>query len=152
MHLELPVSPLVAQFIAFYQTLDAAGVARLGEIYAPDVRFTDPAHTMEGLAALTRYFAGLYQRTQSCQVRVIGVTESVGTAGAEAWLRWELTLRHSRLNGGAPVQLVGASWLQWAPSGKVRTQQDYFDLGAMLYEQLPLLGRLIRALKARLAA
>jgi hypothetical protein len=30
--------------------------------------------------------------------------------------------------------------------------RDYFDLGAMLYEQLPLLGAVVRTLKGRLGA
>jgi hypothetical protein len=34
---------------------------------------------------------------------------------------------------------------------KVVYHRDYLDLGAMLYEQLPLLGRVIRSLKNRAA-
>ncbi|HGP4674712.1 TPA: nuclear transport factor 2 family protein, partial [Vibrio cholerae O1] len=34
--------------------------------------------------------------------------------------------------------------------GKVTYHRDYFDMGEMLYEQLPVLGQVIRAIKRRL--
>ncbi|MCT7655735.1 hypothetical protein MBH78_16005 [Oceanimonas sp. NS1] len=53
-----------------------------------------------------------------------------------------------RLNGGRPVTVPGVSHLCFADS--IYYHRDFFDLGAMLYEQLPLLGKGIRALKRRL--
>jgi hypothetical protein len=35
-------------------------------------------------------------------------------------------------------------------NGKIYYHRDYFDMGAMLYEHLPLLGRIIQRLKHRL--
>jgi hypothetical protein len=42
------------------------------------------------------------------------------------------------------------SYLQFDKAGKVRYHRDYFDLGAMLYEHLPLLGSLVKTIKRRL--
>ena len=45
--------------------------------------------------------------------------------------------------------LDGASHLRLADN-RIAYQRDYYDLGAMLYEHIPLLGGAVRAVKARL--
>ncbi|MGL5814024.1 MAG: nuclear transport factor 2 family protein [Aeromonas sp.] len=138
----------LAHFIVLYLQLDRQQLHRLPEIYAEQVVFMDPAHRIEGLAALTRYFASLYQRLDHCRFEIVSQQQQ----GNEAWLSWIMTFAHPRLAGGKPVRVEGATRLQFDPWGKVCLHRDYFDLGAMLYEQLPLLGPLIRAIRARLGA
>ena len=70
--------------------------------------------------------------------------------GNEAWLSWVMIFAHPRIAGGRPVRVEGATRLQFDAWGKVCLHRDYFDLGAMLYEQLPLLGPVVRAIKGRL--
>ncbi|MBW6508769.1 MAG: hypothetical protein K0A94_04400, partial [Desulfuromonadales bacterium] len=65
---------------------------------------------------------------------------------------WVMHLRHPRLNRGAEVEVPGISYLHIAADGRVDEHRDYFDLGALLYERLPLLGPLVRAVKRRFAA
>jgi hypothetical protein len=119
---------------------------RLAEAYAPDVRFTDPAHEIHGLAALERYFVALYAGVESCQFELgrclLGETESA--------LFWTMTLRHRALERGRPVRIEGATYLKH--NERVLEHRDYFDLGALLYERVPLIGGAIRALKRRLGA
>ncbi|MGY6038198.1 nuclear transport factor 2 family protein [Aeromonas sp. AE23HZ002T15] len=138
----------LAHFIVLYLQLDRQQLHRLPEIYAEQVVFMDPAHRIEGLAALTSYFASLYQRLDHCRFEIVSQQQQ----GNEAWLSWIMTFAHPRLAGGKPVRVEGATRLQFDPWGKVCLHRDYFDLGAMLYEQLPLLGPLIRAIRARLGA
>ncbi len=63
-----------------------------------------------------------------------------------------MTFSHPRLRGSAPVTVEGATRLEFDETGKVCLHRDYFDLGAMLYEQLPLLGSVVRTIKGRLGA
>ena len=58
---------------------------------------------------------------------------------------------HPRIRRGAALVLEGTSLLQH-DSEKVSYQQDYYDLGAMLYEHLPMMGPAIRLLKKRLVS
>ena len=60
---------------------------------------------------------------------------------------WTMSLKHPRLNGGDPVIVPGSSLIRFRE--KVFYHRDYFDGGAMLYEQLPFIGMVIRAIKAR---
>lgn len=138
----------LARFIGLYQQLDKQQLHRLPEVYAEHVVFTDPAHRIEGLAALGDYFAALYQRLAYCRF----VITSQQQQGRQAWLGWTMTFSHPRLRGGEPVTVEGATRLEFDETGKVCQHRDYFDLGAMLYEQLPLLGPVVRTIKMRLGA
>ncbi|MGL6263409.1 nuclear transport factor 2 family protein [Aeromonas jandaei] len=138
----------LARFIGLYQQLDKQQLHRLPEVYAEQVVFTDPAHRIEGLAALGDYFAALYQRLAYCRF----VITSQQQQGQQAWLGWTMTFSHPSLRGGEPVTVEGATRLEFDESGKVCLHRDYFDLGAMLYEQLPLLGPVVRTIKGRLGA
>jgi ketosteroid isomerase-like protein len=140
------MSAALDRFISLYQGLDKRQLHRLREVYAEDVLFVDPAHRIQGLAALEHYFAELYGGLESCTFEI----ERSQQQGDCAWLGWTMTLRHPRLARGAPVSVRGATVLEFNDAGQVRLHQDYFDLGAMLYEQLPLLGPLVRIIKGRL--
>ncbi|MDM5053490.1 nuclear transport factor 2 family protein [Aeromonas dhakensis] len=138
----------LARFVALYQQLNRDELHRLPEVYANEVIFTDPAHRIEGLAALTDYFSTLYQRLAYCRFVITSQLQQ----GRQAWLGWTMTFSHPRLRGGAPVTVEGATRLEFDETGKVCLHRDYFDLGAMLYEQLPLLGSVVRTIKGRLGA
>ena len=138
----------LSRFIALYQQLNLQQLHRLPEVYADEVIFIDPAHRIEGLAALGDYFAALYQRLAYCRFEIISQQHE----GAQAWLSWVMTFSHPRLAAGQPIRVEGATRLEFDAAGKVRVHRDYFDLGAMLYEQLPLLGPLVRVIKGRLGS
>ena len=59
-----------------------------------------------------------------------------------------MSYSHKRLNSAQPIQVQGHSLLKMADD-KVIYHRDYVDLGAMLYEHIPLLGKVIRTIKAR---
>ncbi|WP_028583822.1 nuclear transport factor 2 family protein [Desulfogranum mediterraneum] len=134
-------------FIATYQQLDGSNLASLATIYSPDIHFIDPVHEIHGLAPLTAYFAGLYREIRAIEFSCSHQLQ----LGLEGYLQWQLSFSHSRLARGRPVLVQGASYLRFQSGGKVELHRDYFDLGAMLYEQLPLLGRVITTIKGRLA-
>jgi hypothetical protein len=136
----------LARFIALYQQLDKQQLYRLPEVYAEQVIFIDPAHRIEGLTALTDYFSALYQRLADCRFEITSQQQQ----GREAWISWVMTLSHPRLAAGQPVRVEGATHLEFDAADKVCLHRDYFDLGAMLYEQLPLLGPVVRTIKGRL--
>ena len=138
----------LARFIAFYQQLDKQQLHRLPEVYGEQVIFIDPAHRIEGLAALSDYFAAMYQRLAYCRFEITSQQQQ----GQEAWLSWVMRFAHPRLAGGQAVIVEGATRLTFDHLGKVVLHRDYFDLGAMLYEQLPLLGTVVRTIKGRLGS
>ncbi|QYK14332.1 nuclear transport factor 2 family protein [Shewanella rhizosphaerae] len=131
-------------FTAVYRELGTDNLEALRKIYHPEVVFCDPLHRVEGLDNLLGYFQGLYRQVISCEFTIEHVFEHQG----EAAVYWTMTFRHKQLNASQPIVVEGHSRLK-AKDNKVVYHRDYFDVGAMLYEQLPLLGGLIRAVKRR---
>ncbi len=131
-----------------YRTLNSGQFGSLNELeslYAADVCFEDPAHVLQGRTALMNYFGSLLQGLDNCQFRFHRTVVN----GTDLFLSWTMTFTHPRLNGGKFVRVEGASYLR-TRHGRIYYHRDYFDLGAMLYENLPLLGRLIKRIKGSL--
>jgi hypothetical protein len=133
-------------FLAVYHRLTADNLDLLDRIYTADIEFCDPAHKIRGLDALHRYFAELYRNVDSISFSF----HSRHLIDGEAYLSWRMNFRHPKLARGRMIEVDGLSYLQFDDSGKVRYHRDYFDLGAMLYEHLPLLGSLVKSIKRRL--
>ena len=134
-------------FAERFTALNAHNLAPLAELYHPDVVFQDPLHRVRGLAALQAYFAELYANVTELRFEFLGLDVVSDTQG---YLRWTMQYRHPRRAGGQLVCVEGCSHLVFCEQ-KVISHRDYFDAGALLYEHVPLLGRLIRWLKGRLA-
>ncbi|MEF1184637.1 nuclear transport factor 2 family protein [Vibrio sinaloensis] len=128
-----------------YQCLNKANLHLLEGVYHQDVVFEDAAHRLEGWDALQKYFVSLYENVKRCDFD-IEEHQQVGDAG---FLTWTMTLEHPKLQRGSKVEVKGVSHLKFA-DGRVVYPRDYFDLGEMLYENLPLLGSVIKTIKQRL--
>ena len=124
------MQPVVERFKQIYSGLSVRSLGLLNELYSDDVEFQDPFHRIAGLPALRQYLAALYAQVEACAV-----------------LTWTMQLNHPRLNAGAVVTVPGSTLIRFRD--KVFYHRDYFDAGAMVYEQLPLIGMLIRTIKGR---
>ncbi|MEA9990312.1 nuclear transport factor 2 family protein [Pseudomonas sp. RTS1] len=139
------MSDFLRQFAHTFATLDKHNLHLLGRLYSEDVAFADPLHEVQGLPALQRYFADLYSNVSELNFDFHGFDT---VAEGEGYLRWAMRFRHPRLAGGQVIEVPGCSHLMW--HDKVYRHRDYFDAGALLYEHVPLLGRVIRWLKRRM--
>ncbi|GIU04308.1 nuclear transport factor 2 family protein [Shewanella morhuae] len=138
-------NPLVDNFIELYQALNKNNLHLLGQVYGDDIIFTDPMHQISGLELLTQYFAKLYENVQHIQFEIKEVQQS----DSQASLFWQMQYRHPKLNRGQLIRVDGMSQLKF--NDKIYFHRDYFDLGQMLYEQVPCVGGVIRLLKTRAA-
>jgi hypothetical protein len=134
---------LLSRFREIYQVLDKDHLHLLDEVYAADVVFEDPLHRIEGLDALRDYFARMYQGVESIRFDFGAVLHTPD----EAMLTWTMHMRHRRLRRGETLALPGATHVRFG--ARVHHHRDYFDAGALLYERLPLIGSLVRAVRSR---
>jgi hypothetical protein len=141
----MTLEPALERFFHAYQRLNRDNLDLLGEIYSEDIRFSDPAHSLNGLPALREYFAELYANVE----HITFDFSSPRVCNDQVFVQWVMRLSHPRLNRGKVFEVPGISCLHFADDGRVDEHRDYFDLGALLYEQLPLLGTLVRAVKRR---
>lgn len=141
------MSSLIEKVCQLYSNFSPELLEGLPAIYDKDVLFKDPLHEIHGMENLHNYFAGMMDGLE-CRFefdRILDVPDQ-----GDCVLFWTMYYRHSRLAGGKSLELTGNSHLRY--SEKIYYHRDYFDAGAMLYEQLPLLGFAINYVKKRVAA
>lgn len=131
---------------AFYRTFNSATWRGVQGVYHPQAVFTDPIHRLEGVEFIAAYFRDMSENLISCEFEFTHSLEQ----GDEAYLCWVMHYRHRRLNGGAPLALPGMSRLRFS-GDKIIEHEDRYDMGAMVYEQLPVMGALVRWIRSRLS-
>ena len=136
-------SKLLEDFCHLYQSLNKDNLGRLKEVYSNDVVFIDPIHQINGIDALTVYFKNLYQNMDYCNFHIKHVIEQQD----KACIVWHMEYSHRKIKNGKAISVEGCSHLQFAD--KINSHRDYLDLGQMIYEQLPLIGPVIKSIKKR---
>ena len=138
---------IVDAFINMYQQLNKDNLHLLQQVYRDDIRFRDPMHQVSGIDDLTHYFANMYLNVTHIEFDIKEVV--VSHNNSQAALYWTMAYSHPKLNKGQTIHVEGMSQLKF--DDKIYSHRDYFDLGQMLYEQVPFLGGLIGLLKNRAA-
>jgi len=134
----------VAVFKQFYRRFDQHSFDMLDKIYDKDVIFSDPIHTISGIETLKRYFEEMCGNLSHCRFEFID--EVLGDGNA--CFKWEMHYSHPSLKSNTPLSLMGATFIEY--SDKIDTHEDFYDMGAMLYEHLPVLGSAVRLVKSRI--
>ncbi|MDE1464578.1 nuclear transport factor 2 family protein [Spartinivicinus poritis] len=136
---------ILTTFKARYLSLNSHNLNQLSIMYTDNVVFIDPVNKFTNVASLQNYFEALYQNLTSCTFKF--EEETYINPQGVATIPWQLTYSHLKLNGNQPIQLNGISLVKFLENGKAFYHQDYFDLGSMLYEHIPVLGYLVKKLK-----
>jgi hypothetical protein len=136
---------LIEQFKHCFQDLGKANLSQLSDIYANDVVFKDPVHEIRGLVGLEDYLTTLCPDLSHYRLEYLDELISEHSA----YIKWVMHSKHPKL-GEKMINVRGVSHLQF--SDKVDFHEDFYDMGAKLYEQIPVLGNVTRWLKLRLAS
>ncbi len=137
----------VLTLVQFYETLQPASVGRIRALYSAQAHFKDPFNDVRGHAAIERIFAHMFEQVASPRFEV----DSAACEGDTAFLAW--TMRFStKGRPGREEQIRGCTALRFDAEGRVQWHRDYWDAAEELYEKVPLLGALMRALRRRLTA
>lgn len=138
------VHETLGRFRQLFNTLCAGDMGELGSVYSDDVHFTDPFASVQGIDELTEYFTGAYANVISCS---FDFGEPV-INGEDVCIPWVMHLKHKRIRKGRPVRVDGISQLV-IRKGHVASHRDYFDAGQLLYENLPVMGGVIRWIRSQ---
>jgi len=135
------------KFRSLYFHFDKNLLQSLADIYSHDIQFKDPLHAINGLPALNSYFDSMMENLIECRFEFHHSMEDL--VRGEAVLFWTMHYKHKKINSGKLLQLTGNSHILFRD--KVYYHRDYFDVGAMLYEHVPILGSAISFLKKKVA-
>ncbi len=127
--------------------LSANNLEILDPFYDKQVHFQDPLGTHNSLESAKAYYAGLYKNVTAIK---FDFTDTLSD-GNKHLLVWTMHLRAKGLNSGKEISVAGNSVIIFNDNNLVSYHRDYFDMGEFIYEQLPVLGWIIRKVKQRLS-
>lgn len=131
--------------VAFFENLSPADLATIGALYAPEARFKDPFKEVQGLPAITHIFEHMFDTLDQPRFVVTGRV----VQGSQCFLTWDFLFGFKNFHQGTTQTVRGASHLVINEQGLVTLHRDYWDAAEELYEKLPVVGVLMRWLKAR---
>jgi hypothetical protein len=135
----------IEHFTALYSRFDSSITEQLGRLYSPDVIFKDPVHQTQGLDALKTYFAGFCSPEIDCQFNFYN---QVVTA-EQAFIQWQMRYSHARLKHGKSLTLNGGTLIKF--TDVITSHEDFYDMGAMIYQHIPLLGWAVKKINNHIA-
>src|SRR6187402_2233524 len=100
----------VENFKALYKTFNSDTLLRLPWVYSPDITFRDPIHQLQGLPALSSYFAGFCSPDIQCSFEF---THQL-VCEQQAFFQWQMHYRHPGLKQGEPLTLNGGSLIKFS--------------------------------------
>lgn len=140
------MSEVIDSLKGLYEKFDSVDLRELDKIYDASVVFRDPLHEIGGLQGMKDYFSNLSQAIDYCRF-------SFGDeliADSKAYLSWKMYFRHRQLNQSNEIVLRGVSHLEFGD--KIVYHEDFYDMGAMVYEHVPVFGRAVAWLKRRIVS
>jgi len=147
----------IKKFESFYVNLESMKVEELADIYSSDVVFIDPIAAHSGITSVKSYFTKLLRNAKHCTFAIHSIQKieakknaAVDEGALEEYLvTWKMTFATSGVNKGKPIFVDGITQLKIVDD-KITFHRDYYDLGQMVYENIPLLGRIIKRIKRTL--
>ena len=134
----------VKRYIEAFEHLTPSTLRQLEECFTEGARFVDPFNDVRGKSSIRRVFEHMFA---SCEEPRFGVDESLGD-DTLVYLRWHFSFGKA----ASRRRVHGVSRVHFTSDGLVSEHRDYWDPASQLCEKLPVLGKLFRALRHRLAA
>jgi limonene-1,2-epoxide hydrolase len=133
---------IVEKFKNYFSEIDFSKYSVLDEIYSKDIVFKDPLHEIHGIDSLNEYFQKLNDNLREGSFHFT----DEDAIDHKSYLSWEMNLKLKR-----PKKSVKASGISvLIIEDKIISQRDYFDAGELFYENMPILGGIIRSIKKRM--
>lgn len=137
----------IESFSDFISRLSEENIrAKARKVYAPDAYLNDTLKESEGIDRIEAYFIETARAAEEIAAQVEDVAES----GGNYYFRWTMSVRFKKFKKGETVRSVGMSHIRFNSAGQVVLHRDYWDSGGNLFEHIPVVGWMIRRIKARL--
>lgn len=138
--------PRVQRVIDYFETLSRQSLKQLDGLYVDDARFKDPFNEVGTREAIAGIFEHMFDTLDDPRF----VIEDAVAQGDQCFLTWDFGFGLQRL-GPQRQRIRGATQIRFAPDGRIALHRDWWDAAEELYEKLPIIGALMRWLRARAA-
>lgn len=136
------------RLVHFFEHMQPSDLAHLANIYTADAQFKDPFNEVQGIPAIERIFAHMFEALHA--PRFVITTQVLQSS--QCFVTWDFLFGMPRMDNGATQTIRGATHFVFREDAgvwRVAMHRDYWDAAEELYEKLPVLGSLMRWLKQR---
>ncbi|AXR07174.1 nuclear transport factor 2 family protein [Salinimonas sediminis] len=139
---------LIESFCTQYRDLTKISSEDLTKIYTTDVEFIDPIDHHHGLSQVQLYFAKLKKHATSCKFDIHNIMPCEPNQENISYvLSWTMALTLKKSH--KVITLEGITKLKQNEGG-FYYHRDYYDMGEMVYEHVPVLRWFIIQIKRKL--
>ena len=132
------------QLIArWFEQLTSESLNEIESLYASRTRFVDPFNDLQGVALVRQVFEHMFKTLDQPRF-VVTRMASTGPIGFMTWT-FSFTCR------GRDQIIEGCTQFELDADGLIVLHQDHWDAAAQVYEQIPLLGSVLRVLRRKLS-
>ncbi len=143
----VPYEQAVQNICTFFESLQPSDIARIAEFYTEDAYFKDPFNEVKSQAAIASIFSHMFTALDNPRF----VIKQRIVQGDQCFLVWDFLFAFKTFKKGQLQTVRGGSHLTLAPDGRISQHRDYWDAAEELYEKLPVVGALMRWLRAKAA-
>jgi len=130
-------------YLELFANLTPERISEFSKWVSVDVHFRDPFNDVRGLEKMQSILMDMFERSSEPKFRVL--EHRLG--GDTGFIRWHFSAVLPVLGD---LQVEGVSRLQFDNQGLISEHLDYWD-SAPIYLKLPVIGAILRKLKARMA-
>ena len=118
---------------------------RAGQLYASELHFSDALMMTRDRDRVVEHFQGLVDAGTAVQVEILQTLVS----DADVYLIWSMQAEFTPVRQSVISDTIGVTHLRFNEAGRVVLHQDFWDTGLGLYQQIPVLGRVIKSINRR---
>ncbi|MEI8402302.1 MAG: nuclear transport factor 2 family protein [Alcaligenaceae bacterium] len=131
------------ELATWFETLTPTSLAHIENIYAQTATFRDPFNQVAGIESIRRIYQHMFEQLD--EPRFVITAKLVEAAAAFMTWQFLFTLR------GKAYVIEGSTHFSLDQQGLIVLHRDYWDAAQELYEQIPLLGAVLRVLRKKLS-
>lgn len=139
----LSTTELTTTLANWFETLTPESLTRIGDFYESTAYFKDPFNEVNERSRVQQIFSDMFEEFE--QPRFVIQDTVCDDAKRQSVLTWHFLFQWR----GKSWCIVGSSHLRFSDHGLVSYHRDYWDASEELYEKLPVIGFVLRALKKR---
>lgn len=133
--------------VSFFDNLSFETMNLVDDFYAPEAVFIDPLVELDNSSKIKAYYSKLYEA-------VIDISFDYGNfviAENKLTMEWVMNLKASGIKSGKLISVPGISIIKFNDQELAEYHRDYYDLGEFVYENIPILSKIILFIKGKLA-
>lgn len=134
---------LTQQLATWFETLSPHSLGQIEQFYEAEAYFKDPFNEVRDVKRIQFIFEDMF--TEFEQPRFVIQEQICDDDKRQSVLTWHFLFNWR----GKAWCIVGSSHLRFGSTGLVIYHRDYWDASEELYEKLPVIGFVLKALKKR---